>query len=46
MILGGRFGFNIRFDGSKFVKGSNKIVIKFVDPVGSKVVIAERILVF
>lgn len=43
--IGGRFGFNIRFDGSKFVRGSNKIVIKFIDPVGSKVVIVERILV-
>lgn len=43
--IGGRFGFNIRFDGSKFVKGSNKIVIKFINPVGSKVVIVERMLV-
>lgn len=43
--IGGRFGFNIRFDSSKFVKGSNRVVIKFVDPIDSKVIIVEKVLV-
>lgn len=42
--VGGRFGFNIRFDSSKFVKGSNKVTIRFVDPVDSKMFIVEKIL--
>lgn len=43
--VGGRFGFNIKFDGSKFVKGVNKITVRFVDPVNSKVITVERFLV-
>ena len=42
--LGGRFGFNIKFDSAKFVRGSNKVSVRIIDPLAKETLTVERML--
>lgn len=42
--LGGRFGFNIKFDSAKFVRGQNKVSVGIIDPLTKETLTVERML--